>query len=99
MARVKMDSGAEKPTFESSMMQLDQIVRKLESNSIGLDAALAEYAKAVEHVQFCQKQLSSARRKIEKLRGITSQGEAVTETWEDDSDEDDPSDLEDSDDE
>ena len=99
MARVKPDSVDDKPTFESSMLQLDQIVRKLESNSLGLDAALTEYAVAVEHVRFCQQQLATARRKIEKLRGITSQGKAVTETWEDDTDEDDPSQFEDEDDE
>jgi len=99
MARVKPDSVDDKPTFESSMLQLDQIVRKLESNSLGLDAALAEYAIAVEHVRFCQQQLATARRKIEKLRGITSQGKAITETWEDETDEDDPSQFEDEDDE
>jgi exodeoxyribonuclease VII small subunit len=88
MARIKPDSADDKPSFESAMLQLDQIVRKLESNSLGLDAALTEYAKAVEHVRFCQQQLSTARRKIEKLRGITSRGEAVTETWEDDDEED-----------
>lgn len=98
MARIKPDSLDEKPTFESSMLQLDQIVRKLESNSLGLDAALAEYAIAVEHVRFCQKQLESARRKVEKLRGITSQGKAVTETWEDDTDTSDPSQFESEDD-
>ena len=89
MARTKPDIPDEIPTFESAMAQLDQIVRKLEGNSLGLDVALAEYAKAVEHVRFCQLQLSGARRKIEKLRSITGRGEAITETWEeDDSDQD-----------
>jgi len=99
MARIKPDPTDEKPTFESSMLQLDQIVRKLESNSLGLDSALAEYANAVEHVRFCQQQLATARRKIEKLRGITSQGKAVTETWEDDTDQRDPSQFDAEDDE
>jgi exodeoxyribonuclease VII small subunit len=94
MARIKPDRPDENLTFESAMSQIDQIVRKLEGNSLGLDAALGEYAKAVEHVQFCQQQLAGARRKIEKLRGITKSGQAVTETWEDDS-EDADEDLED----
>ena len=84
MARSKPDPSEETPTFESAMTQLDQIVRKLEGNSLGLDAALAEYAKAVEYVRLCQLQLSGARRKIELLRGITGRGEAIAETWEDD---------------
>ena len=84
MARIKPDGPDEKPTFESAMSQIDLIVRKLEGNTLGLDAALAEYAKAVEQVKFCQQQLAGARRKIEKLRGITRSGEALTDTWEDD---------------
>ena len=84
MARIKPSETDEKPTFESAMSQLEQIVRKLEGNSLGLESSLAEYAKAVEHVRFCQQQLTGARRKIEKLRGLTGLGEAITETWEDD---------------
>jgi exodeoxyribonuclease VII small subunit len=86
MARIKPDNPEEKMTFESAMSQLEQIVRKLEGNSLGLDAALSEYAKAVEHVRFCQKQLTGARRKIELLRGVTGLGEPITDTWEDDQD-------------
>ena len=92
MARIKLGSPDEKPTFESAMSHLDQIVRKLEGNTLGLDAALEEYAKAVEYVRFCQTELSGARRKIEKLRGITSRGEAITDSWEEDDDEDPESD-------
>lgn len=84
MPRVKPGDAEENQTFESAMLQLEQIVRKLEGNSLGLESALAEYAKAVEYVRFCQQQLTGARRKIEKLRSITGRGEALTETWEDD---------------
>jgi exodeoxyribonuclease VII small subunit len=92
MARIKPDNPDEGLSFEGAMAQLEQIVRKLEGNSLGLDTALAEYAKAVEHIRYCQKQLTGARRKIEKLRGITGRGEAITETWEDDDDESDEED-------
>ncbi len=84
MARTKSGDMDENQTFESAMTQLEQIVRKLEGNSLGLESSLSEYAKAVEYVRFCQKQLTTARRKIEKLRGLTGRGEAITETWEDD---------------
>ncbi len=84
MARIKSGEMDENQTFESAMTQLEQIVRKLEGNSLGLESSLFEYAKAVEYVRFCQKQLTGARRKIEKLRGLTGHGEAITETWEDD---------------
>jgi exodeoxyribonuclease VII small subunit len=83
MARIIPDAQSERLNFESAMSQLEQIVRKLEANTLGLDAALEEYGKAVEHIRYCQKQLSGARRKIEKLRSITSQGQAITESWED----------------
>lgn len=84
MARTKPSESDENQTFESAMTQLEQIVRKLEGNSLGLESSLAEYAKAVEYVRFCQLQLTGARRKIEKLRGLAGRGEAITETWEDD---------------
>lgn len=84
MARTKAGDTDEDQTFESAMTQLEQIVRKLEGNSLGLESSLAEYAKAVEYVRFCQQQLTTARRKIEKLRGLTGRGEPITETWEDD---------------
>ena len=84
MARTKPSDPEENQTFESAMMQLEQIVRKLEGNSLGLESSLSEYAKAVEYVRFCQLQLTGARRKIEKLRGLSGRGEAITETWEDD---------------
>ena len=83
MARMKSSEMDENQTFESAMSQLEQIVRKLEGNSLGLESSLTEYAKAVDYVRFCQKQLTGARRKIEKLRGLTGRGEAITETWED----------------
>ncbi len=84
MARMKPSDTDENQTFESAMTQLEQIVRKLEGNSLGLESSLSEYAKAVEYVRFCQERLTGARRKIEKLRSITGRGEAITETWEDD---------------
>jgi len=83
MARIKPSDSEENTTFESAMSQLELIVRKLEGNSLGLESSLAEYAKAVEYVRFCQQKLTRARRKIEKLRGFTGRGEAITETWED----------------
>ena len=82
MPRMKPGDAEENQTFESAMLQLEQIVRKLEGNSLGLESALEEYAKAVEYVRFCQQQLTGARRKIEKLRSVTGRGEPLTETWE-----------------
>jgi exodeoxyribonuclease VII small subunit len=84
MARIKPSDSDEAQTFESAMTQLELIVRKLEGNALGLESSLSEYAKAVEYVRFCQQQLEGARRKIEKLRGLTGRSEAIVETWEDD---------------
>lgn len=84
MARTRPEPEEDDLSFEAAMSQLEQIVRRLEGNTLGLDDALQEYSKAVERIKLCQKQLNTARRKIEKLKGITGRGEAVTETWEDD---------------
>ena len=65
------------------MASLEQVVRKLESGSLPLEQMLAEYAKAVEYVQLCHRQLESARRRIAQLQGLDADGNAITKDWDD----------------
>ncbi|MEK0426768.1 MAG: hypothetical protein RJB11_2859 [Planctomycetota bacterium] len=70
-------------SFESAMVALEQAVRKLESGSLPLDQMLAEYAKAVEYVQQCHRQLEGARRRIAQLQSVGPDGKASTKDWDD----------------
>ncbi len=83
MARSSKSDEAEPLNFETAMGQLELSIRKLEGNSLGLQASLDEYAKAVEYVQYCHQQLEGARRRIEQLRSVSASGKAVTQVWED----------------
>ncbi|MCU0718257.1 MAG: exodeoxyribonuclease VII small subunit [Pirellula sp.] len=69
-------------TFEEAIFALEQSVRRLEGNSLGLEQSLQEYAKAVSYVTHCQLRLSQAKQKIEQLKSISKSGEIVTSNWE-----------------
>ncbi len=70
-------------SFEGAMASLEQVVRKLESGSLPLEQMLSEYAKAVEYVQVCHRQLEGARRRIAQLQGVDADGKALTKEWDD----------------
>ena len=67
-----------KQTFEESLRELEQIVAKIESGELSLDACLDEYEKGIKLADFCARELDSARKRIEKLKK-TTQGEYITE--------------------
>lgn len=54
-------------SFEDAMLQLENIVRELESGRIELDDAVAAYEKAVALKQLCESKLKAAQLKIEKI--------------------------------
>ena len=54
-------------SFEEAMVQLENIVRELESGRIKLDEAVSAYEKAVKLKQLCEEKLKNAQLKIEKL--------------------------------
>ena len=68
-------------SFEEAIAALEQSVRKLEGNSLGLEQSLSEYAKAATLISHCQSKLQSAKKKIEQLKSVTRSGTAVTEEW------------------
>lgn len=54
-------------SFESSIKELDTIVEKMESGELSLDESLKLFEKGVKLTRSCQKTLSDAEQKIEKL--------------------------------
>ena len=70
-------------SFEAAMASLEQVVRKLEGGALPLEQMLAEYAKAVEYVQVCHRQLEGARRRIAQLQSVGADGKALTKDWDD----------------
>ncbi len=54
-------------SFENSIKELDTIVEKMESGELSLDESLKLFEKGVKLTRNCQKTLSDAEQKIEKL--------------------------------
>jgi exodeoxyribonuclease VII small subunit len=59
----------EKPaaTFESGLLELEQIVKEMESGDLPLERALELYEKGMRLSESCRKQLEAAETRIEML--------------------------------
>ena len=61
-------------SFEEALLQLENLVRELESGRIKLDDAVAAYERAVNLKKLCETKLKAAQLKIEKIE-ISPEGE------------------------
>lgn len=64
-------------SFEEALLQLENIVRELESGRIKLDDAVKAYEKAVALKQLCENKLKAAQLKIEKIE-VAPNGDLTT---------------------
>lgn len=62
-------------TFEESMVELENIVAKLESGSLSLEEGIASFEKGMEIANNCNKILEDAEKRIVKV--IEKNGELV----------------------
>ena len=58
---------SQKITFEEAMVQLEDIVHKLENGQIPLEEAVKTYEKGMELKKICEEKLKNAEMKIQKL--------------------------------
>jgi exodeoxyribonuclease VII small subunit len=58
---------APKETFETSLQSLEQIVEKLEEPDLPLEKSLKLFEDGIKHVRSCEKILTEAEGKVEKL--------------------------------
>ncbi len=56
-------------SFESAMAELEQLVAKMESGELPLEASLAAYKRGSELVQFCAAQLERVEKQVKVLEG------------------------------
>ncbi len=54
-------------TFEVALRELEAIVRKLESGQGDLENAIADYERGTQLKEHCQKKLTDAKMKVEKI--------------------------------
>lgn len=72
------DTATATPPFEDLLSGLENVVRKLEEEQLGLGEALKYYEQGIAFLKKCHESLSDAEHKIEVLAGVDATGKAVT---------------------
>jgi exodeoxyribonuclease VII small subunit len=62
-----MSSSDKKIDFESSLKELESIVKKLEDENINLEDSVKSFEAGINLVKECQKQLEDAELKVKEL--------------------------------
>ena len=62
-----MSSSNKKIDFESSLKELESIVKKLEDENINLEDSVKSFEAGINLVKQCQKQLEEAELKVKEL--------------------------------
>jgi exodeoxyribonuclease VII small subunit len=83
MVKKKGTEPSESVDFESSLQELETIVRRLEQGGGPLEQALGDYAQAIVLLQTCHGRLEQAERKIEILSGVDANGNPIVREVED----------------
>lgn len=74
-------SAVETLTFESALDELQDIVKNLETGKTALEDSIAAYERGITLKNHCEKKLSEARSKIEKI-SVGSDGKVSTAPFE-----------------
>jgi len=77
----KKKESPEKLSFEEALDRLEQIVQELEEGELGLEESLARYEEAVGYLKRCHGLLEKAQLRVELLTGVGQDGEAQTEPF------------------
>ncbi len=65
----KSASDQPSPTFEDAMAELEQLVAKMESGDLPLEASVAAYQRGSELVKYCAAQLERVEKQVKVLEG------------------------------
>jgi len=63
----KMGQKTDKPTLESAMQRVSEIVSEMEEGSLPLEALITRYEEGVGLVKFCQEKLDAAEQRIQVI--------------------------------
>ncbi len=65
----KSASNQPSPSFEDAMAELEQLVAKMESGELPLEASVAAYQRGSELVKYCAAQLERVEKQVKVLEG------------------------------
>jgi exodeoxyribonuclease VII small subunit len=70
------------PSYEQSLLELEQILRKLEDGDTTLDESLAQYERGMQLILHCHGKLQETELRIRQLSGFDDQGQPRTTNFE-----------------
>ena len=73
MADRDSETPVEELSFKEASIELEQVVRSLESGDLELEDALARYARGVELLKSLRERLTNAEQKVKVLLDTTSE--------------------------
>ncbi len=73
------DASGPDQSFEQSLEELEQVVRKLEDGQVGLAEALDCYERGVGLLKHCHRLLQAAEQRVRVLTGLDPEGRPLTE--------------------
>ena len=62
-----MGQKPEKPTLESAMQRVSEIVSEMEEGNLPLESLIVRYEEGVGLVKFCQEKLDAAEKRIQVI--------------------------------
>jgi exodeoxyribonuclease VII small subunit len=68
---VKPARSDQNPTFESALVELENIVARMEGGQLSLEHSLTAYKRGAELLKFCQEQLADAQQQVRVLEAGT----------------------------
>lgn len=66
-------------SFEEALTELEAIVRKIDTGTESLESSIASFERGIFLKNFCEKKLSEARMKIEKITEFRDNVATTTE--------------------
>jgi exodeoxyribonuclease VII small subunit len=69
-----------KETFEDALAQLEEVVARMEDETVGLEEALKLFERGVKLARRCRTQLTAVEARVEQLLAEAAQGEPPTTT-------------------
>ena len=79
--KAQVDSENSEIPLEAAMLELGQIVSRLESGQETLDASLAQFERGMSLLRTCHRRLDAAAQRIELVTQLASDGDVVTEEF------------------
>ena len=73
MADRDLETPVEELSFKEASIELEQVVRSIESGDLELEDALARYARGVELLKSLRERLTNAEQKVKVLLDTTSE--------------------------